>query len=172
MYYSMSATTRVARRAAADITAWLLRRPDTVALVNVEDDPIYQVADVDLLWSTARRTYRIEIKGDRLHQTGNFFLETTSNREQGTPGCFLYTEADFVFYYFVTPRLLYILPVRRTRAWFLAHLHEFAERSTRTPVAGGAYTTVGRVVPIAALVAGVPGVRRVQLAAPRGRARR
>lgn len=161
--YRMSDTMRVARRATADITAWLRARPDTVALTNVEADPAYQRADVDLLWSTATRTYQIEIKGDRQHQTGNLFLETESNHQRGTSGCFLYTEADFVFYYFVVPRHLYILPLPQTRDWFLANLGRFAERSTRTAVGSHAYTTVGRIVPIAALLREVPAARRVQL---------
>ncbi len=161
--YSMSSTMRVARQATADITHWLLDRTDTVSLTNVEADPTYQSIDVDLLWTTANRTYRIEIKGDRLHSTGNFFFETSSNHERGTPGCFLYTEADFIFYYFVTPRLLYILPMPQTRAWFLGNIDRFTERSTRTAVENRYYTTIGRIVSIAAVMDEVSGTRLIQL---------
>jgi hypothetical protein len=169
--YSMSATTRVAQQAADDITHWLRGRSNTVSVVNVENDPTYQRLDIDLLWTTTQTTYRVEVKGDRLHHTGNFFFETHSNWERGTPGCFLYTEADMVFYYFVGPRTLYILPMPQTRQWFLANSHRFRERSTRTPIHDGYYTTVGRVVPISVVQAEVDGVRQIQLSTPPANAR-
>jgi hypothetical protein len=75
---------------------------------------------------TRRRAYKIEIEGDRWHTTGNFFFETYSNQEKATPGCFLYTQADLVFCYFVEPHLLYILSGASstqptTRQWALAY---------------------------------------------------
>lgn len=161
--YSMAEGLAVARRATADITAWLLARPATLAVRNVEDDPRYQRADIDLLWRTRTTTYGVEIKGDRLHRTGNFFFETESNREKGTPGCFLYTEADYFFYYFVGIRRLYILPMPQTRAWFIRNQARFRERATRTPTAHGYYTTVGRLVPVGEVLRGVPRARLVRL---------
>jgi hypothetical protein len=109
--YSMSESTDVARRAAQEIEEWLRGLSQTLDVRNVEDDPTYQQVDVDLLWTTQKASYRVEIKGDRLHKTGNFFFETVSNAQKGTPGCFLYTEADLLFYYFVEPGHLYILPM-------------------------------------------------------------
>jgi hypothetical protein len=162
--YTMNEATQIARRAARDLTAWLSADPRTVRVRNVEDDPEFRRADVDLIWETRRRAYKIEIKGDRLHHTGNFFFETISNREKATPGCFLYTQADFVFYYFVMTRVLYILPMPATREWFCANLARFPERATTTPVGDDAYTTVGRLVPIEIVVREVPGVRKKQLA--------
>jgi hypothetical protein len=159
----MQDATRIARRAARDLSAWLSADPRTVRVRNVEDDPAFRRIDVDLIWETHQRAYKIEIKGDRWHTTGNFFFETFSNKEKATPGCFLYTQADFVFYYFVAPRLLYILPMPATRDWFLANLACFAERTTTTPVGNTMYTTVGRLVPISVLLRAVPGVKKKQL---------
>jgi hypothetical protein len=157
----MAEGVQVAQRAAADIEAWLRGLPQTQAVVNVEDDPAYRARDIDLLWTTQKRCYEVEIKGDRWHQTGNFFFETHSNREKGTPGCLLYTQADLLFYYFVEPRILYILPMLATRAWFMPRLNQFKERSTTTPVGSGRYyTTVGRLVPIHTLIAAIPDIRR------------
>ncbi len=84
----------VAKRASTDIVAWLRQLEQTIGVRNVENDARYRRVDVDLLWATDACTYKIEIKGDRWHQTGNFFFETISNKEKGTPGCFMYTEAD------------------------------------------------------------------------------
>ena len=159
----MDESVAVAQQSATDIEAWLRRKPETVSVRNVELETAYQQIDVDLIWTTHNGSYFVEIKGDRWHKTGNFFFETHSNKEKGTPGCFLYTQADWLFYYFVTPRTLYILPMPATRAWFVANINRFRERSTTTSVGGSYYTTVGRLVPITVVVQEVPGVRKEQL---------
>lgn len=160
---SMSEGSRVAARASTEIEAWLREWHGTVNVENVEGDEGYQRVDVDLLWTTILRDYAIEIKADRWHETGNFFFETASNKEKGTPGCFLYTGANFLFYYFVGPRKLYILPMPRAREWFLANMSRFEERETTTPVGREHYTTVGRIVPIEAVLKEVKGVKVKQL---------
>jgi len=160
-HYSMTDALEVAHLSAQKITAWLWTRPETVDVHNVEHEPHYQSLDVDLLWVTGKQCYQVEIKADRWEKTGNFFFETHSNLERDTPGCFLYTQADLLFYHFVNTGALYILPVPETRSWFLERLHTFEERATRTSLggpAGGQYTTVGRLVPIQQVVAAVPGV--------------
>ena len=55
----------------------------------------------------------IEIKGDRKHFTGNFFFETVSNLNKNTKGCMLYTESDYVFYYFIDTCDLYLIPTKK-----------------------------------------------------------
>jgi hypothetical protein len=147
--YPVSDTFAVAHHAARTLEAWLWNRPETLDVHNVEEDPVYQSVDVDLLWVTEKVCYKVEIKADRLgHQTGNFFFETISNKEKGTPGCFLYTPADLLFYYFTETRQLTILPVPATRAWFLPRQDQFPERETTTPIGRDHYTTVGRLVPV------------------------
>jgi len=160
---TMSDASDVARQASADVEAWLRRRADTLDVRNVEDDPEFQRIDVDLVWTTRRRSYTIEVKGDRWHTSGNFFFETFSNKEKGTPGCFMYTQADFLFYYFVVPRILYILPVPAAREWFIVNMSHFEERETTTPVGDEHYTTVGRLVPIQDLVREVRPMKQEQL---------
>ncbi|MEW5985621.1 MAG: hypothetical protein AB1791_03210, partial [Chloroflexota bacterium] len=110
--HQMAYTVSVARTAAADVTGFLYdyfvgpNWPQTVVVHNVEEEPAYQEFDVDLLWTVLDKGGRLrviplEIKGDRYHQTGNFFLETVSNEGRGTAGCFLYTRAEWLLYYFV-----------------------------------------------------------------------
>ncbi|MCB9136440.1 MAG: hypothetical protein H6636_13515 [Anaerolineales bacterium] len=157
--YAVTNTFPAAHHAAVELQAWLWTRPETLDVHNVEDDPAYQKADVDLLWLTEKARYKIEIKADRLgHHTGNYFFETHSNQEKGTPGCFLYTEADLFFYYFTETRRLAILPMPATRAWFLPRQDQFPERKTTTPVRNGFYTTVGRLVPVSLVSQEVKGV--------------
>ncbi|HEY9835991.1 MAG TPA: hypothetical protein V6D27_03785, partial [Vampirovibrionales bacterium] len=162
--YTMQESSQVAECATADITHWLQHSPRTISIQNVEHDPHYQSIDVDLLVTTDRGESKLEIKGDRYHKTGNFFFETHSNREKNTPGCFLYTQADWLCYYFVEIGLLYLLPMPQTRDWFLNHLERFESKSTTTPTrGGGSYTTVGRLVPIEVVLQEVPEVKTYQL---------
>lgn len=163
MTYTMHDAQQVAKLAATDISAWLLSKPETISVVNVEDDPDYQRRDIDLIWTTQTGEILIEIKGDRWNKTRNLFFETHSNLERGTPGCFMYTEADWLFYYFVNTRQLYRLPMPKTREWFLITMRRFRERSTTTPVGSSYYTTVGRLVPITTVMLEVPGIKMEQL---------
>lgn len=161
--HSMATTTAVAQQAAAAVTAFLESWPGSVAVHNVEADPAYQAYDVDLLWTVRDghgrlRVIPIEIKGDRYHHTGNFFFETISNESKGTPGCFLYTGAKWLFYYFVGNGRLYCLPMDKVRPWFHENMDRFEERRTSTPVGEDAYVTVGRLAPITAVLEEVDGV--------------
>jgi hypothetical protein len=156
--YVFRATQVLAQRGAAHIEAWLRAKPETLELKNVETEPSYQAIDVDFLWYTRRKPkgYKLELKVDSYYHTGNFFFETYSNLERATPGCFLYTEADLLFYYFLPQGVLYILPLPETRAWFLSEQTSFPERDNRTPVKDGFYTTRGRLVPRSALMRAIP----------------
>lgn len=162
--HQMSYTSGVAQTASAEITHFLLSHwpQHSVAVHNVEEDPAYQTLDVDLLWSVLEhgrlRLIPIEVKGDRYHRTGNFFFETVSNEGKGTAGCFLYTKAEWLFYYFVESGDLYCMPMEKVRPWFEANQQQFEEKRTSTPVGNDSYVTVGRLVPIARLMAENLGV--------------
>ena len=171
--HQMRYTVSVAEQAATAVTHFLRTffvvplYPRTVAVHNVEAEQAYQEHDVDLLWTVLSRNGRLraiplEIKGDRYHKTGNFFFETVSNEAKGTPGCFLYTKAKWLFYYFVGNGRLYCLPMATVRPWFWHQLDRFEERRTSTPVGDEHYVTVGRLVPIQTLLAEVPGIYQFQ----------
>lgn len=163
----MRGASDVGRTASDHVTLYLKSLRETAAVENVEDDPAWRKRDVDLLWhrKEAFPPLKVEVKGDRHHYTGNYFLETVSREERGTPGCFLYTEADLVAYYFVPERELHLLPMPSSRDWFLANLTAFEEKRTSTPVGGDFYVTVGRLVPRARMRAEVEGIRVVDVAA-------
>ncbi|MGI2747623.1 hypothetical protein ACRS52_02450 [Bacillus cytotoxicus] len=148
--YTMNEAANVAKKAATDITNFLKTFEETIDVINVEDDEQYRTKDIDLLWirnkNGVKKTTTIEIKGDRYHYTGNYFLETISNKSKGTSGCFMYTEADYIFYYFVDERELHVLPMPKTREWFINNMDNFKERETSTPIGNDYYITVGRLV--------------------------
>jgi len=202
---------------AAIIERYLWALPGTVDVVNVEDNPDYQRRDVDLLWRVLAedgdtvRERRIEVKVDRYiapddtawgtfsrRDTGNLALETVSNVRptlpgndgRGSPGCFLYTTAHDLYYYYlavsnspvevhryyedndvdgilarlkVVRDVLYVLPVQPTRDWFLRRQDEFLDWETGTAgVSGQAlYRTQGKKVPRPRVLAEVPGVQEI-----------
>lgn len=148
----MKDTVKIAKQAAKEIESFLENKPENISVTNVEKDEIYQKKDIDVIWkykinNTSRET-NIEIKGDTYDHTGNFFFETMSNRELNKPGCFMYTEADFLFYYFINTKVLYLLPMPKTREWFLKNESRFVEKMVSTEINGEiVYTSLGKLVP-------------------------
>ncbi|PGK52509.1 hypothetical protein CN918_32510 [Priestia megaterium] len=169
--YTMGDTMSVAKQAAIEIELFLHSLPQTLQVVNVESDPSYQKKDVDLLYyfhnrQNLKKRISIEIKGDRHHYTGNYFFETHSNLQKNTPGCFMYTEADFLFYYYLKEKELHILPVKETREWFIENIDQFPVRGTSTQIGNFSkkgYATSGRLVPRDYLLQSVPRARFIQL---------
>lgn len=150
--YTMNETLKVAKQASMDIENYLKSKPETVSVINVEDDKRFQEKDIDLLWiynhKGKEQMKMIEIKGDRYSHTGNFFIETDSNKNKGTPGCFMYCEADYIFYYFIDTGEINIMPMIRSRRWFKSNIDRFEEKKLATKVGnGGMYTSAGRLVP-------------------------
>lgn len=152
--YQFNKSNSIAKVSADEIEEFLYSLPNTVEVVNVEDDINYQKKDIDLLWRFRSKktkkvvTKSIEIKGDTYYKTGNYFFETVSNTNKGTPGCFLYTESDWVFYYFVEQKELHILPTHETRDWFIGKQGEFKDAFTSTSSNGRVlYSTKGKKVP-------------------------
>ena len=107
------------------------------SIINVESDKKYQKKDIDLVvhlkttGDKALKTVYVEIKGDTypsgdispiLGETdkGNFFFEVISNdsKDPRTPGCFMYTESDIVYYLYLTTGTLYQLKTNEVREWF------------------------------------------------------
>lgn len=145
----MSDACATAARGTKIIEEFLEYVPNTLNVENVEDDPIYREKDIDLLWTFKAKgievTKSVEIKVDTYHATGNYFFETISNVGKNTPGCFMYSEADLLFYYFLGIEL-HIIPLKKARAWFVENKKRFRRVRTSTIVGGGKYYTEGALV--------------------------
>jgi len=129
---------------------------------DVQDDPRFQHRGVDLLWEVPEgdRVLGVEVKGDRHGRRGNYFLELISNVEKDTPGCFLYSTADYVLYAFVREREVHQLPLPALREWFLPQARRFPTAQARTRTGTAHYTTVGALVPVRDVQRSVPGAVR------------
>lgn len=162
--YTMDSTLEIAKVASIKVEDFLRKIPETIDVINVEDDKYFQKKDIDLLWiykgKNSAQMLKIEIKGDRYSHTGNYFIETISNQGKNTPGCFLYTEADYIFYYFVDSRELNLLPMPYTREWFLSNKDRFVEKKLTTSIGNNvAYSSTGLLVPKQILNKEVDGVK-------------
>ncbi len=169
--YDFNTVNNIADIGSDIIEKWLKRSPSTVDIVNVEKNPYYQRKDVDFVWDYIHKTKGklqklIELKVDRYAHTGNFFFETISNAEKNTPGCFMYTESDYLFYYFITKEKeqLYILDMKEVRPWFIANKHRFKEKWLKTKVkADTYYSSCGNTVPIQVVVKECPSTRVITM---------
>ncbi len=149
--YTMNEANEVAKKASDEIEKYLRSKQETINIINVENDPYYRSKGIDLIWeyekNGVKKIINIEVKGDRWYKTGNYFFEIISNEQRSTPGCFLYSEADYLFYYFIEEKELHIIPLKAAREWFLKNIDYFQEKRTSTPTKdGGYYNTVGKIV--------------------------
>ncbi|MEZ5334929.1 MAG: hypothetical protein R2741_06700 [Methanolobus sp.] len=148
----------------ADIEKYLNRLPETIRVVNVEENEKYRAQDIDLIWlrkgDSGYHETLIEVKADYQEKTGNYFIETISNDKKDTPGCFMYTEANYVYYYFFNIKELHILPMPSSKEWFIANMDRFKEMRTSTRINGKiAYYTIGRLVPKEEMQKEVDGIQ-------------
>lgn len=166
--YTMEETSEIADKGTEHITQYLKSFSEIIEVINVENNKDYQEKDIDLLVvkkeDLKEKVVRIEIKVDRYHTTGNFFFETVSNTLKETNGCFMYSEADLLFYYFINIQKLYILPMKETRDWFIENVDRFKEKRCTSSVGnGGSYASIGRAVPRKVVLDEVEGAVLVDL---------
>ena len=95
------------------------------------------------MWDS--KEYTIEVKTDKW-RTPNIYFETISSIENNTPGCMYKTEADYIFYYFLAYKELYMLKRKDYVEWFdknKLHLEECRPKEVRNTN----YTSAGYIVP-------------------------
>lgn len=165
--YSFDEKNNYSKRGTAVVTRYLNSQKDTLRVENVENESKYQFMDIDLVWVYKKNgseivTY-VEVKTDD-YTTGNFWLETVSNEEKGTSGCFVKSKADLFFYYFPKWDRLYIMPMQKAQSWFTTNLQRFRESRTTTKDDFGAHqhTTVGRIVPIVVMLNEVKNIQVIE----------
>jgi hypothetical protein len=132
-------------------------------IVSVEDDEFFRNMDVDLVVTSIAGQSWVEVKGDTF-KTNNVYLETISNCEKGTPGCMMYTCADFIFYYFVSRGQALIIPVVELQEWMSKNLHRFTAKrvGNRAKRGGTLFTSEGYPVPQKVLMKEIPGLRVIK----------
>lgn len=86
--------------------------------LDVTDDDIYREKDIDFILNMKNgNVITVEAKADKV-PSSNIFFETISDIEKNTLGCMYKTEADYIFYYFIAFKELYILKREPYVNWF------------------------------------------------------
>lgn len=107
---------------------YLLNHSSTINLIDVSKDKWFQQFDIDFLQVTSNGINKIEVKTDRLaDKTGNMVYEIWSDRRIYAKGCFEKTEADYIFYYLINSRTLYIFNTKELREWVLKHTNNLKQ---------------------------------------------
>ncbi len=123
----------------ADGGAWLAallqRRPETLAVEDVRDDPERGAAGIDLIWRFRRPDGHEETTTLVMRQDGALADDTFEFDLTGaTPTSIVRTGAQWCFYLFTALPALYALPVRGLRNWLLAHPQRFGAANASVPV--------------------------------------
>lgn len=162
--YTMRGVLGAAERA-VELTGTLLQWHDPASRVHdVQDDPRFQHRGIDLLWEhRGGKLTSIEVKGDRHARRQTYFFELVSNVEKNTPGCFLYSEADWLLYVFLETREVHQLPLPAVRQWFLGKENTFPLRKANTQMGTHFYTTVGATVPISDVMRNISDAKRYRV---------
>lgn len=137
-------------RGIAAVRKWLNDLPETIRIVDVQSDHAWQEEDVDLLWYTTARLYKVKVRYEQ-EFTGNIFVETVSNDA---------STADLMFYGFEDEKAWYLLALKDMARFIKEHGDAYTVRY----VQNGGYQTRGLVVPIAdvALIADYVEIERDQ----------
>lgn len=113
--------------------------------------------DVLVKWKKAGRY--VEFKIEQANDHDNFYIEMWSNKARRTWGWFHYCWADWMWYYFLKERQLYIFTMTALREWARINhrLLDFPEKPQGKRVQRN--DTWGHCVPIAVLQKELPGFR-------------
>jgi len=127
----------------------------TVEVVDVSDNKDYQDEDVDFLWITKNLfktdVFKVEVKTDSFPEN-NIFFELISNLEKGLAGCLMYTQADYLAYYYEQTGNCYVFDAQRLKKEIFNHpfyLDDSKKKKVKNRVGQGSYTTVGLAIPLA-----------------------
>lgn len=103
--------------------------PSTTAIIDVTKDEWFQQFDIDFIWQdTEYNIFKIEVKTDTLaDKTGNMVYEIWSDKRTHSKGCFEKTEADYIFYYLINSRTLYVFNTKELREWVLEHIDDLKQ---------------------------------------------
>lgn len=178
-----------------------LQQQGCLAVARISDRAAaYASPGVDITYSSGGRTRRIKVKPDSYFGTDSakisdrdmpfyrsdahiYAFEAISNSVTREPGWMFNSEADELYYYYVTLTQteeeiralaagpdevffselavdrddLRILPMKATRAWFEAHYEEYTPR----PVMTGDHSAWYRLIPRRDLDSAVPGIQMV-----------
>ncbi|MEG1502271.1 MAG: hypothetical protein RR370_02670 [Synergistaceae bacterium] len=131
------------------IYQYLCKMPTVKEIKDVRNDKEYQKKDIDyILVMNTGQERTVEIKTDS-YISDNIFFETMSAKETNSIGCMYKTEAEWLLYYFLRTKELYILKMPDYRNWVDENISRFQKRKIGNwrRGQGKTYTSEGRLIP-------------------------
>jgi hypothetical protein len=133
------------------VIKWIRKLPNLAFFWDVQDNPIFQEQDIDVIIVRKPDIQQtIEIKVDSYYEKSqNIFWEEVSNLEMDNPGCFMYSKATHMFYYFFPGDVLYIFDLPKAREWYIKNKNRFTEKRLLNKCGQYGeftYTSVGRII--------------------------
>lgn len=109
-----------------DIIEKFLDKNETLdKIVSVRDNKIFRDMDVDYVsYRKSGLIDLVEVKTD-YYKSPNIFYEVKSCVETNSLGCMEKTKADYLFYFFIETRELYILDMKKMREWVRLNSDKF-----------------------------------------------
>lgn len=159
MALTFAASLTLGEAGVAEVMKYFTDNAPGIEVIDVQNDPFFQGVDVDLVLvhKQLRQVRWVEVKSDT-YTSGKMFLETWSNLERQSPGCLMYTRADFLVHYFTAYGWAIMVPVKALREWMGRRVEEFPRKTTTNTLSDGAtFTSVGHVVPVGVIQSEVRG---------------
>ena len=135
-----------------ELMPWLMMRSEDVQ--EVPPGLFLQRLAGDFIILISGKKYGFELKAEEKH-TNNLYLEVWSNLPELTPGWMITSRADYLGYYFLDLKVLYIARMRQLQHWAFGadgkpgQIYRFPEKQ-QSKYSQLNFTT-GRCVPVAEL---------------------
>lgn len=142
--YEFNSSNQVGKVGEEFVLSQLKTLPQVSEIIDVSDNRHYQIEDVDFFVRFVNgQEYKVEIKTDT-YKSGNLFFEIYSNVETRTQGCLMKTKADYLFYYFVNLKSLYVFHMEDFKKFVLDNLNSFKQRTVKNLT----FNSMGYLVPL------------------------
>ena len=154
-YFNFAETKKIGKNGVKEVVAALKKRNtlEDFITINRQNNRLCGY-DVEVLTKSKNNKgkriynyYGLEVKSDR-HDVENFFIETVSQKESDKLGGFVTTTSDYLMYYFLKQRRLYIFDTKELQKWIAKMGVGYQQFPVRTPTGDSYYTTIGIAVPV------------------------
>lgn len=151
--HSFVQSAKIGKIGEEDVLNYLNTNDNIESIEDVRYVREYQKKDIDFIVNFKDgKQNKIEIKTDT-YKSGNIYYETVSSLETDSIGCFEKTEADYLFYYYIALKDLYIFEMDQYRDWFQTQQASFKqlgyEKRPRNKGRGDStYTSIGYAYPV------------------------
>lgn len=134
-----------------DILLYLESLDRTVGVIDVRGNQYFKDKGIDLVYlyitKKGMATMTICINEDLDSKNSRYVFETDYRVKEVKQNSFLFSEADFYFYYFEKNRELNMIPLSKAKASFIAQMSKFKDAETKAVVNGQILSLIGREVP-------------------------